>query len=176
VFVCPKCNLEVVNPTFLPPPPWWRRTEGSHNRPYPVCPSGHQLRDRLLGNMTELALPLAFLRGLLVSCVALVLGMLEDLRFPPGWQSHLGLTLMAALGLILGMIAFGYAWSWAGRSGPVHRLTSRACGVALGYLVPASIISHALYFHWAGPLQTACVNGLLCVIVFISQGSIVVSN
>jgi hypothetical protein len=55
---------------------------------------------------------------------------------------------MAALGLILGAIAFVYAWSWAGRSGPIHRLTSRACGVALGYLVPAAIISHALYFQW----------------------------
>ena len=39
--------------------------------------------------------------------------------------------------------------------GPVHRLTSRACGVAFGYLVPAIISSHALYFHWANPAAVA---------------------
>jgi hypothetical protein len=106
----------------------------------------------------------------------MVLGMLEDARFPRGWRIHLGLTLMTILELILGAIAFGYAWSWAGQSGPVHKLTSRACGVALGYLAPAAIISHALYFHWVAALQAACANGLLCAIGFISRGSIVVSN
>jgi hypothetical protein len=119
---------------------------------------------------------MAFLRGLLVCCVALVLGMLEDLRFPAGWRSHLGLALVTRVALILGTVAFGYAWNWAGRSGPVHRLTSRACGVALGYLVPATTISHTLYFHWVSALQTACANGLLRAIGFISHGSIVVSD
>jgi hypothetical protein len=175
VFICPKCNIEVENPQFLPPPPWWRRTDNSAQRPYPVCPQGHRLRNRFLGNMTELALPLAFLRGLAVCGTALILGMMEDLRFPPGLRSklvvtNLGLTMMTGVALILGATAFGYAWDWAGRSGPVHRLVSRACGIALGYLVPAIAASHALYFHWVHAAQMACAKGLLRVIGFIGVG------
>ncbi len=163
MFICPKCNVEVVNPTFLPPPPWWRRPRGSSNRPYPVCPNGHRLRSRLMGNMTELALPWAILRGLAISATSLVMGMLQDMRTHLSPRNHLGLTMMTAVGLILGCITFGYAWSWAGRSGPVHRLTSRACGEAVGFLVPALIMLHALYFHWAGMLQRAFVTELVRV-------------
>jgi hypothetical protein len=139
-------------------------------RPYPVCPREHRLRNRFLGNMTELGLPLAFLRGLAICGTALLLGMIEDLRFPPGARSNLGLTMMAGVGLVMGTTAFGFAWAWAGRSGPVHRLTSRACGVGLGYLVPALAASHGLYFHWVHAAQMACANGLLRVFGFIGAG------
>ncbi len=120
--------------------------------------------------MTELPLPLAFLRGLVISSLVLVLGMLEDLRLPLWSRTHLCLGLITGITLIMGFIFFAYAWNWAGRDGPVHRLASRACGVALGYLVPAIAASHALYFHWVGAFQSALGNQLLHLAGLISHG------
>ncbi|MGA8027608.1 MAG: hypothetical protein WB992_10705, partial [Bryobacteraceae bacterium] len=81
MLICPKCNIEVPNPEYVPAPPWWRR-RGWSNRPRPVCPKGHRLRHWLFGYLTELSLPLAFLRGLLMCCFALVYGIIRDLREP----------------------------------------------------------------------------------------------
>lgn len=117
--------------------------------------------------MTHLALPLALARGLFVCGFSLILAILQDLRSPRLSTSHLGLAMITGGGLVCGTIAFGYAWNWAGRSGPVHTLTSRACGVALGYLAPSVITSHALYFHWAGGLEAVCANGLVHVFEWI---------
>ncbi len=114
----------------------------------PICPLGHKLRSIVLGNLTELTLPLAFLRGLGGCGLALALGILEDFRSTRMGSPHLGLMLMTGGGLVFGMIAFIDAWRWAGANGPVHRLTSRACGIALGSAVPAVVATHALYFHW----------------------------
>jgi hypothetical protein len=106
--------------------------------------------------MTELALPLGFCRGLSICATALALGTLEDVRLArTGWP-HLGLMVVTGLGLLLGLIAVGYAWLWAGSAGPVHRLTSRACGVAFGYLIPALVASHGLYFHWVDLVEEVC--------------------
>jgi hypothetical protein len=50
--------------------------------------------------------------------------------------------------LVVGIIAFGHAWIWAGMEEPAHRLTTRAVGMAMGYLVPVIPALNALYFHW----------------------------
>ena len=161
VFICPDCNCEVADPEFIPAPPWWRRPRGMSRRPTPVCPAGHKLRRQVLGNLTELNLPLAFLRGLCISVAALVMAILDDLRLTASEGPHLGLMMMAGLGLVFGTIAFTDAWIWAGLIGPVHRLASRACGVALGFAVPAIVASHALYFHWAAAAEAAFGEALL---------------
>ncbi len=160
MFICPKCNTLVADPDYLPPPPPWRRLRGSPGTPNPVCPSGHKLRSPVLGDLSELSLARAIFRGLLLSATTLALGMLEDLRKGPTGRPHLGLMLMTATGLILGTIAFNSAWKWAGATGPVHRLASRALGTAVGDLVPAIAASHALYFHWADAAQTAFYQGI----------------
>jgi hypothetical protein len=101
-------------------------------------------------------------------CLVLVLGILEDQRLPPRANPHhVGLSIITAAGLILGAVAFAYAWSWAGRTGPVNRLTSRAFGIAMGYLVPSAIALHALCFHWASTLQSGFTNGLLVLFSLI---------
>ncbi len=154
VFICPKCNVEVPDPGLAPPLPRWRRPNGLPARHIPICPSGHKLRT-VIGYTTELPLPLAFLRGLACSSTLLLLGLIQNESPRAAVPPQAWLMFNTAFLFLIGMIAFGYAWTWAGMEGPVHRLTSRACGVALGYLVPAVISSHALYFHWANPAAVA---------------------
>jgi hypothetical protein len=113
-----------------------------------------------------LTLPLAFLRGFGFCGLALTLGVLQDFRaarigLPHFGFPHFGLMAMTGVGLVYGGIAVVYAWRWAGLQGPANRLTSRACGVALGSAVPAIIASHALYFHWVNSVEAACGQGLL---------------
>jgi hypothetical protein len=147
VFICAKCNIDVPDPELVPAPPRWRRRRGTPSRPMPICPSGHKLRN-IVGYTTELSLPPASVRGLGLSCTLLLFGLFEDgLRKPTPWP-HMMLAVITGLVLLLGAIAFGYAWTWAGLNGPVHRLTSRACGMAFGCLVPGIVASHALCFHW----------------------------
>jgi hypothetical protein len=69
------------------------------------------------------------MRGLAGSGVLLLLGMLTDLRFRYHSWHPVGLVLMTGMGLVIGITAFCDAWLWAGMPGPVHRLTTRACGV-----------------------------------------------
>lgn len=85
-------------------------------------------------------------------------------------------TVTIALGLAYGIVAYCYAWDWAARSGPAHRLTSLALGTALGYLVPAMISSHALYFRWIDALETAFGNCVLRAFEFILHLSTAVSS
>jgi hypothetical protein len=154
VFICSACNAEVENPAYVWSPPWrsWRTDRGWH---YPVCPSGHCLIHYVIGKQTELSLPLSFLRGFSLSLVCLVYAIVQDLRWgKPG--NHLLVVVAAAMMVGWGLLAWGYAWTWAGRTGPVHRLTSRACGVAFGFLVPALIAGHALFFNWLAPFERFC--------------------
>jgi hypothetical protein len=116
---------------------------------------------------SELSLPLAFLRGLGLSCILLVLGLVEDDLRRASRPAHLLLTAMTGSVPLLGVIAFGCARAWAGAKGPVHRLTSRACGMAFGHLVPAVVASHALYFHWADPVAAAVRTGLKTLIAWV---------
>ena len=161
MFICPDCNAEVTMPSFIPAPPWWRRMRGSSSRPIPTCERGHRLRRQILGNLTELPLAAAFLRGLAVSTLAILLGALRDIRLAGTKWPHLALMAMAATSLVCGAVAFYYAWVWAGLNGPVRRLTTRACGTAFGYAVPVLIVSHGLYFHWLDPVGAACVRGMI---------------
>ncbi len=63
---------------------------------------------------------------------------------------------MTCMELVIGTLAFGRGWIWAGREGPVQRLTSRAFGIGLGSLIPALVACHALYFNWATSVEAAC--------------------
>ena len=82
--------------------------------------------------------------GLLI----LALGQLEDMRFPWRNTQHTGLQLTILMLLIYGLIAFVRAWLWAGRTGPAQRRTSRALGMAFGFLVTALAVCHGIYFRW----------------------------
>jgi hypothetical protein len=121
----------------------------------PICPAGHILRRRALGNLTELWLIWALLRGLAISSAVLALGALQDLYPVTGGRRQMGLLGAGACMLGFGVAAFCHAWIWAGMEGPARRLTPRALGMALGFLVPVIPASNALYFHWtyfaAGP-------------------------
>lgn len=131
----------------------------------------------MFGNLKDnISLEFAFARALLLCAFLMLVGMLEDLRYPIGSRIHMGVVMMTAFALIFGIIAFIYAFLWAGRTGPVHRLTALACGTALGYMVPAIVASHALYFGWIGPAQTAYAHGLLRLLGFISHGSVTVTD
>ena len=132
----------------------------------PICPSGHKLRSSVLGNLTELPLPLALLRGFFVCSMTLLLGMLEDIRFTCEGRRPFGLIFMTGTLLVLGIIAFGDAWLWAGRPGPVNRLTTRACGMALGTLIPAVVACHALYFHWSTRVQSQLMQGMTALVKY----------
>jgi hypothetical protein len=137
----------------------------------PICQSGHKLRSQILGDLTELSLAPALLRGLFFSGLAIIFGMLQDLRLGRDGRP-LGLLMTTGMTLIVGAIALNDSWTWAGRDGPVHRLTARAFGMAMGCFVPAIIASHALYFHWAVFAERAWGNGIIRLIRvsgFLSQ-------
>lgn len=116
-----------------------------------MCPAGHPLRS-IIGNTTDISLPIALLLGFRNGCLLLLVGVLEDFRFAR-MSPHLGLTIVIVGLLIIGIIAFSRAWNWAGMIGPVKRLSARACGMAIGYLIPAVIASHSLYFHWVEAVE-----------------------
>jgi hypothetical protein len=160
MFICPECNITVDSPDSMPPP-WWMRMNRFYVRPVPTCPSGHRLRTEILGNLTAAPLIVPLLRTGFASFLGLVAGMLEDLRGLRSLYPHFGLVLMTIVVSILGIIALGKAWSWAGMNGPVNRLTARAFGSALGYLLPSIIACHALYFRWADALEAALTRGIL---------------
>lgn len=120
----------------------------------PICPSGHKLRT-VVGYSRPLSLPIAFLVGLLLSCAVLVFGILEDERRVATPSPHLILKLATGAMFLYGAMALCHAWNWAGSNGPVKLLAPRACGMAFGYLVPAVVSSHALYFEWVNPVATA---------------------
>jgi hypothetical protein len=159
VFICPKCNLLVENPEFVRPP-WWWRMDAFYRKPMPVCPRGHRLRTEVFGNLKELSIVLAFSRAFFWSNFALALGMLEDARMI-GIRIHLGLMGMAGIEFVLELMALSKAWSWAAMTGPAHLLTPRAFGTFLGYVLPALAGLHALYFHWADPLQNSFMMAVL---------------
>lgn len=152
MFICPQCNQFVADPTFVPRATSWTRS--AWPRRLPICPSGHILQSRVLGGLKELSLPSALLRGLAFSCALLAVGVLQD-SAPYTGRRAVGLLGMDASMLIVGVTALCRAWIWAGMEGPVRRLTPRALGMAVGYLVPVIPASNELYFHWthfaAGP-------------------------
>lgn len=154
MFICPQCNSVVADPEFRLAP-WWWRGRGNSRRMVPVCPAGHCLRSQVLGNLSEMPLAGALARALAFSAIGLWLGLAEDSRLGLTGGPHVAVKIMTAVAFAIGIIALGDAWLWAGRSGPVHRLTGRALGTAAGYLVPAIAGCHALYFHWAEPVQMA---------------------
>lgn len=148
MFICPKCNQLVPDPTFVPPSRWWVRPAGSAwVKKVPTCPAGHSLRSRVLGNLKELSFPWALLRGLTLSGVLLTLGVWQDWQREAGRRA-VGLLGMDALMLAIGLVAFWHAWIWAGMEGAARRLTPRALGMAVGYLAPVIPATNELYFHW----------------------------
>ena len=159
MFICPQCNIYVAEPDFvLIPRKWWqRRGFLVREKLTPVCPAGHKLRG-VMGYTTELSLPRAFLQGLGRGFLLIALGFFQDLRFVQRARTwpHLDLLVTAGIALVLGLFSFGRAWIWAGREGPVHRLTSRACGTAMGYFAMGTVACHAMYFEWVDLLTAAC--------------------
>lgn len=105
--------------------------------------------------MTELALPIAFARGLWGGSLTLAIGVLKDASSTRMASPHLFAVLATGVTFLVGMLAFWRAWQWAGSPDPVHRLTSRAFGVATGWTVPAIVSFHAIYFGWISRSQTA---------------------
>lgn len=134
----------------------------------PVCPAGHKLRTQFLGDLTDLSLGLALLRGLALSIVAILFGILQDLGRRRTVIPCLGMAVLAGFMVIIGLNDLADAWRWSGKGGPVYRLTPRAFGMALGFLVPALVAMHALYFRWAGSLEHA-VNHLLLALLHTFQ-------
>lgn len=121
----------------------------------PICPARHHLRSQVVGDLTEISLAKASLQGFAFCATYLLVGIMEDARRGPLATNHVPLMLMTGLALILGTLALADAWTWAGRSEPAYRLTRRAFGNAVGFLLPALIAAHALYFHWIGPVESA---------------------
>ena len=170
VFICPICNSKVMNPMFRPSPWWaWRRKARGASVGDPVCANGHRLRNGLLGDLRQVSAWRAFLRGFLVCGAALCFALVED-ALTPATTSDWRLRVFTATGLLVGALTFHYAWKWGVRSGPVHRLATRAVGVALGFLAPALVASHALYFEWAPQVQTVCAHGLWRAAAFVVNG------
>jgi hypothetical protein len=97
----------------------------------------------------------ALFRALTVCLLFLALGLLEDMRLTPG-SFALGLLICAGTLLIFGTIAFVQAWIWAGKPGPVQRLTARACGAAIYCMSTAVVTIHAIYFGWVNSIEGPC--------------------
>lgn len=79
---------------------------------------------------------------------------------------------MDASMLVIGVAALYHAWIWAGTQGPARRLTPRALGMAVGYLLPVIPASNELYFHWthfAGGASVRLLTGLFQVMNHIRK-------
>ena len=63
---------------------------------------------------TELPLPLAFLRGLAGSSILLLLGLIQNESPRAAVPPQAWLMFNTAFLFLIGMMAFGYAWTWAG--------------------------------------------------------------
>ena len=108
----------------------------------------------MVGDLTDRSVGYAIMRSLGLTTLFFFCAVVEDLRPRAHLHSyeHACLFGMTLLVLAIGSVALMDAWLWAGRHGPVHRLTERAFGTAIGALIPGIACLHALYFGWAGPL------------------------
>ena len=99
----------------------------------------------------------AFLRASLACVLLMTVAIAMDFGHtrqgrPATDGSHPYLKFMIGFAVLGAVMAFGDAWSWAGRSGPVKRLTALAFGTGFGFAIPAVIAVHGLYFGWLDPV------------------------
>ena len=171
MFICPTCNIEVEDPAYKKQPRGWY-SRGVYRPPVPICPSGHWLKTSI-GHMREMPLALSFLRSAGIACAFLTSGLLPGEGGTMIFGPHFILVFVTSTLLVIGMAAFDKAWTWAGMEGPVKRLVPRACGAAFGYLIPAVVSCHALYFDWVNRVREILAKSLNALVHFAFQGHVV---
>jgi len=142
MYVCPKCNSLVDQPTKRS----WSR--------WHYCPNGHVLYVRGLGPSLEQAFWKSFQKGLArgIGMMGLIIlfaiGSILAGAFataPPALRSagpaYQAASLAGGMGLVVaifylftGLSLLGKAHFWARRKGPVQRLVTHARGRAYGFL------------------------------------------
>ena len=132
MYVCPKCNSLVDQPTRR----WWSG--------WRYCPNGHVLYVRCLGPPLEQSFRKSFLKGLarglgVFGFIVLTLATAPDVphRLQGSVAPSMG-CVVAIFYSFTGLSLLRKAHFWARGAGPVQRLITHARGRAYGFLAAAA--------------------------------------